>query len=128
MNVNSTSTSLPGLTPIVLGLAAALLIGAVLTGRQWPLIGDARVALALLLVLGMATCGSGGIGPAIAEARWTAPLALISIALGVVILAVGALALFGIALPGIADARQAFVAIAILSAVKLVLTLLDRVI
>ncbi len=128
MNANPASTGTFNVTPIVLGIAAALLIAAVLSGRQWPLISDQRVALGLLLVLGMAMCANGGIGPAIAEGRWMAPLALLSVVLGVAILVIGGLALFGVALPAIADTRQAFIAIAILSAAKVVLTLLDRVI
>src|SRR5512146_2076078 len=82
MNASPVSTSTPNIAPIVLGIAAALLIAAVLSGRQWPLIGDQRAALGLLLVLGLATCAGGGSGPAFAEGRWMAPLALMCIAIG----------------------------------------------
>lgn len=128
MNANTASTTSPAIMPIILGVAAALLIAAVLSGRQWPLVSDERVALALLVVLGMAMCASGGIGPAVAEGRWMAPLALISMAIGAVIIVIAALGFFGIALPWIAGARQAFVAVAALSAVKVLLTLLDRIV
>lgn len=128
MNANTASTTSPAIVPIILGIVTALLIAAVLSGRQWPLIAEPRMALALLVVLGMAMCASGGIGPAFAEGRWAAPLALISMAIGVVIILIAALTFFGVALPGIAGAREAFIAVAALGAVKVLLTLLDRIV
>jgi hypothetical protein len=56
-------------TTIILGILAAGLVFAVLTGRRVPLISSERVALIVLVVLGMAMC-TNGIGRVAAANAW----------------------------------------------------------
>lgn len=112
-------------TTIVFGLLAALLVFAVLTGRKLPLIGSERVALIVLVGLGMAMC-MNGIGRVAAASAWTQPLAIVGSLVGVLILIVGVAGFFGWQLPLVAGARQAIIAVSGLAIVKIVLSLLHR--
>lgn len=112
-------------TTIVFGLLAALLVYAVLTGRKLPLIGSERVALIVLVGLGMAMC-MNGIGRVAAAGAWTHPLAILGSLVGVLILVVGVAGFFGWQLPLVDGARQAIIAVSGLAIVKLALSLLHR--
>ena len=70
-----------GLLVAVLGVVAALLIFAVLTNRPIPFISSERVAMIVLVVVGVAMCALGGIGPTIARFGWTSPVFIVGAAL-----------------------------------------------
>jgi hypothetical protein len=104
-------------TPLGLGLVAAVIVFASLTGRQLPLIGTPRAALIALLIIGMAMC-TGGIGQVSASGRWTSPLAILGYLLGAAILLVILSAFTGWKLPLINTETQAVAAVAALIATK----------
>jgi hypothetical protein len=103
----------------------ALLAFAVLTGRQVPFITGECASLILLVVLGMAMC-SAGIGRVAAADAWTHPLAILGYLLGVVILIIAAAGIFDWQMPLITGARQAIIAVSLLSVAKLVISFLHR--
>ncbi len=77
MKTNSISTTGGGnLIVIILGIVAALLVFAVLTGRKVPLLSSDRAVLLALVVIGMAICSQGGIGRVAASRAWLHPLPL----------------------------------------------------
>jgi hypothetical protein len=113
------------LTSAVLGVLAALLVLATLTGRNVPFIASDRAALVVLLVLGMAMCARG-IGRVAALGGWAHPLSILGYLVGILILAIAAASLIGKPLPLISTVRQAILAIAVLSVIKLLLSTLHR--
>lgn len=123
----------------VLGIVLVVLVIGTLSNAtdSLPLIGSDRGALIALLVVGMAMCAVGGIGPAQATLGWTHPMTLLGSAFGTLILFVGGAALMGqgsflapraAGLPRPTDAgettspeRGAFVVITILIIAKLLI-------
>ncbi len=106
-----------------LGVLALLLIVAVLAGlnTQLPLVDTDRGAFIALAVLGAAMCSAGGIGTAIAKRGWADPVTIIGSVLGVLMLALIVLALLGVRLPFAATDREAFMALAVLGVVKVLI-------
>jgi hypothetical protein len=121
MKGNTMSITNQLLPPFVIGLACAGIIFAALTGRSLPLISDPRAALIALLVLGMTLCALGGIGQVGASGRWTSPLAILGILLGIALLVVFVAAFAGWKLPFVQNDNQAVATVAVLMAVKYVI-------
>lgn len=127
MKTLSLSTALsPGV--IVMGALAAAVLLIVLTGAKVPLLSNIRVSLIVLLVLGMAICAQGGIGPVAAANQWTHPNAIIGYVLGLLILVTAISAWAGFTLPYAQNDRQAFVAMAILMVAKVLNTVIHSLI
>lgn len=126
MNTNTMSRSGTNVSVIALGILAALLIFAVLTGRKIPFLESDRAALFALVIIGMLICSQAGIGRVAASGAWWHPFTIIGYLLGAVIILIGIAALFGRNIPPLASYYQSFVAIAIIAAVKLVLTTIHR--
>jgi hypothetical protein len=125
--MKATEMSIMGntLTSAVLGVMAALLVLATLTGRKIPLISSERAALIVLVVIGMAMCARG-IGRVAALGEWAHPLSILGYLIGALILVIAIALLAGKPLPWISTIRQAMLAVALLSAAKLVLSALHR--
>ena len=107
------------LVPLVaLGIVEAAIVIAALAKIPLPLNVDYRGALVVFLVVGMAMCT---MGMGITQYGWLNPFNLVGILIGVVILAIAAMAIFGAHLPFIADERAAILVIAALMVAKVVL-------
>ena len=106
------------LTLVALGIVEAVILVASLARFELPLVGSDRAALVMFVVIGMAMCG---MGMGITQYGWLNPFNLVGIVIGVVILAIGALAIFGVRLPYIVDDRSALLAIAALMFTKIIL-------
>jgi hypothetical protein len=126
MKTNSISTGGSNLAVIALGILAALLVFAVLTGRKVPLLSTDRAALLALVVIGMIICTQGGIGQVSANGAWLHPLSILGYLLGATIILIGIAALFGKNIPPLTSFYQSFTAVAVIAAVKLVLTTIHR--
>jgi hypothetical protein len=126
MKTNTMSTSGTNLAVIALGILAALLVLAVLTGRRVPLLSSDRAALLALVVIGMLMCSQGGIGRVSASGAWLHPFSILGYLLGAVIILIGIVALFGRNIPPLTSYYQSFTAVAVIAAVKLVLTTIHR--
>lgn len=126
MKTNTMSTSGTNLVVIVLGILVALLIFAVLTGRKVPLLPSDRSALLALVIIGMLMCSQGGIGRVSASGAWWHPFSIIGYVLGAVIILIGIAALFGKNLPPLTSYYQSFTVVAVIAAIKLVLTTIHR--
>jgi hypothetical protein len=113
------------LTSAVLGVLAALLVLATLTGRRIPFVSSDRAALIVLVVLGMAMCARG-IGRVAAVGEWAHPLSILGYLVGALILVIAVASLAGKPLPLISSIQQAILAVGLLSAAKLVLSALHR--
>jgi hypothetical protein len=107
---------------VIMGLLAVAVLVIALTGARVPLLSNVRIRLAVLLVLGMAMCAQGGIGPVAAANQWTHPNAIAGYVLGTLILLVAASAWTRLKLPYLQNSQQAFVAVAILIGVKVLNT------
>jgi hypothetical protein len=118
MKANTLSITNALVLPLILGAAAAVIVYAVLTGKQLPLIGGPRAALIALLIVGMAMCGLGGIGQVGASGKWTSPLAIAGYLLGTAILVVILSAFTGWKLPLIQGEAQAVAAVGGMMLVK----------
>ncbi len=128
MTTNTSVSPVSGVIVLVLGISAALLVFFVLTGRQVPIVGNEGGALLALGIIGMAMCALGGIGPVQATLGWNHPLTIVGSILGVAALLIVILPLIGVRLPMIADARSAVLTLAVIMAVKVVLTGVSRLI
>lgn len=126
MKTNQISNVGTNIYVIVLGVLAALLILAVLTGRKLPFLASERAALVTVVVLGMLICSRAGIGQIAAQGAWWHPLSIAGYLLGAAILAIGIAALFGRNIPPMASYYQSFVAVTAIAAIKLVLTTIHR--
>jgi hypothetical protein len=117
-----------GINPVVilLGILAALLVFAVLTGKKVPVLSTDRAALLGLVVIGMAICAQIGIGRVSASGAWTHPFSIIAYLLGAAIILIGLAALFGKPIPPLANYRQSFLAVVTIAVIKLVLTTIHR--
>lgn len=114
------TTSIPSpinLSVIVLALLIAVIVFVAVTGKKIPVISNTRVAMGVILLLGMAICTSG-IGRVAAFQQWTHPLAILGYLLGALILVVGLGMIFGLKLPYIQSDAQAIVIVAILLGAK----------
>lgn len=107
----------------VLGLLSVLLVAAVIGGVKLPLISNEKVALIVLLVLGMAMCASGGIGRVAGVNGWAHPISILGYLVGVLILVVAVAAFMRRPLPLVPDGRAALIAVLALMVVKYLLTL-----
>lgn len=126
MKTNTLSTSGINLAIIVLGILAVALIGFVMTGRKIPWLSSDRAALIALVVIGMAICSMGGIGRVAASGEWLHPFSIVGYILGAAIIVIGIAALFGKQIPPLTSYYQSFIAVAVIAAVKLVLTAIHR--
>ncbi|HLO27799.1 MAG TPA: hypothetical protein VK249_01610 [Anaerolineales bacterium] len=126
MKTNTMSTSGTSLAVIALGILAALLVLAVLTGRKVPLLSTDRSALLALVVIGMFMCAQGGIGRLSASGAWLHPFSIIGYLLGAAIIVIGIAALFGKYIPPLTSYYQSFTTVAVIAAIKLVLTTIHR--
>ena len=106
---------------LAMGIIVALLIGVGLAGFHNRLGLSDRAAFGILTVAGMAFCLTG---MKIEIYGWKNPFNLAGSLLGVIILLLVASVFTGIPFPGIAGAHEAFIALAILIALKVVLDLL----
>jgi hypothetical protein len=106
---------------LVMGIAVALLIGAVLAGFHGRLGLSDRAAFGILTITGMAFCLTG---MKIETYGWKNPFNLVGSLLGVIILLLVAAVFTGIPFPGVAGDREAFIALVILIVLKVVVDLL----
>lgn len=126
MKTNTMPTSGTNLVVIALGIFAALLVFAVLTGRKVPLLSSDRSALLALVFIGLLICSQGGIGRVSANGAWLHPFSIIGYVLGVAIIVIGIAALFGKNIPPLTSYYQSFTAVAVIAAIKLILTTIHR--
>jgi hypothetical protein len=112
---------------IVLGVLAGAVLVVTLTGTKVPLLSNLRISLIVFVVLGMAMCTSG-IGRVAATGQWTHPLSILGYVLGALVLAIATAAFFSVKLPLVADGKQAFVAMATLTAAKVLNSVLHSLI
>lgn len=113
------------ISSVLLGGLALLVVFATLSGRKIPLLSNDKAALAALVILGMAMC-MRGVNRVAATGSWAHPLAIVGYLLGGLILVLAIAVLIGKPLPWVSTARQAVIATAILTAVKLVISTLHR--
>lgn len=119
------TTSFPspiGLNAILLALLIAGIVFIAVTGKKVPVLSNTRVAMGIVLVLGMAMCTSG-IGRVAALQQWTHPLAILGYLLGATILVISLGTIFGWKLPFIQSDAQAILVVAVLMGLKVVNTL-----
>ncbi len=126
MKANSLSFASFNLASIVLLALIGVLVFAVLSDKKLPLISGERAPLIALLVLGMALCTNSGINRVAAANAWTHPLAILGYLLGATILLAIAAGIFTFRLPFVDNPRAAFLVAAILTAAKLVLGFVHR--
>jgi hypothetical protein len=126
MKTNTMSTSVTNLAVIALGIFAALLVFAVLTGRKLPLLSSDRSALLALVLIGLLMCSQGGIGRVSANHAWLHPFSIIGYVLGVAIIVIGMAALLGKNIHPLTSYYQSFTAVAVIAGIKLVLTTIHR--
>ncbi len=126
MKTNALSTS--GVNPVVifLGILAALLVYAVLTGRRVPILTTDRSALLGIIIIGMAICSRIGIGRVSALGAWAHPFSIIGYLLGAAIILIGLAALFGKQIPPLTSYHQSFQAVVVIALTKIVLTTIHR--
>ncbi len=118
MNTSSTSFSGNYLLAAILGILAVALVFLFVTGRPIPLISGDRAAFIALAVIGLAMCATGGIGTAVGQYGWTHPITIIGSLLGVLALGLVGATLVNIRLPFVPDDRAAFIALAAIGVVK----------
>lgn len=121
MNNNITQSTGSNLIPAVLGIAAAILIFFVLSNRPLPLITTDRAALIALVIIGFAMCTVGGSGKAFTAYGMAHPITIIGSILGVLILLLAGARLVNVSLPLIVDDRAAFIAVAAIGVLKVVI-------
>ncbi|MCU0521958.1 MAG: hypothetical protein MUF84_14860 [Anaerolineae bacterium] len=106
-----------------LGVLAIAVLTIALTGAKVPLLSNLRISLVLFIVLGMTVCTSG-IGRVAALGEWSHPLSIVGYVLGGLILLIAIAVFAGMKLPLIGSDRQALIAVAILSGVKILNSLI----
>src|SRR5574342_598797 len=126
MKTNTLSTGGTNLAVIALGILATVLVFLVLTGRKVPLLSSDRSALLAFVVIGMLICSNAGIGRVATSGAWWHPFSIIGYLLGAAIIAIGIAALFGKNIPPLTSYNQSFTAVAVIAAIKLVLTTIHR--
>lgn len=105
---------------IILGLLAAGVVAAALTGTRLPWIGSDRAALIALIILGMSMCA---LGMQTVTYGWLNPFNLIGILLGALALGGAVAVLAGVRVPYISGDRAAIIALSLLMAVKVALAI-----
>lgn len=113
-------TSVISPTIFILASLTGVVLFVILKGIKVPLLSNPKVALAILIVLGMTVCSQGGIGRIAATGNWTHPQAILGYLLGVSILLVAASVFFNFKLPFVTSHQQAFLIIAVLMGAKVV--------
>jgi hypothetical protein len=110
------------ISPTILNLAAlaAAVLFIALKGIKFPLLSNSKVALGILIVLGMTICSQGGIGRIAATGNWAHPQAILGYILGAAILLIAASTFFNFNMPFITSQQQAFVIIAVLLGAKII--------
>ncbi len=127
MKTNTMSASGTNLVVVVLGLLAAFLVFMALTGRKVPLLPSDRAVLLAVVIIGMLMCTQGGIGPLSAIGAWLHPLSIVGYVLGAIIVFIGIAAVFGKLIPPLTSYYQSIIAVAVIAAIKIVLTTIHRV-
>jgi hypothetical protein len=127
MKTNQLSTSVTILISIGLTTLAAWLTYGVLTGRKIPMISGDRAALLALFVIGFCMCAVG-ISRVSATGQWAHPLTIIGYFLGVLALLVAAAGYFSFRFLFVHDPRGAMIAVGVLMAAKLVLSIVHSLI
>ena len=127
MKTNQLSTTVNTLISFGLAALAALFVFGVLTGKRIPMVNGDRTALLVLFVIGFAMCGLG-VSRISATGQWTHPLTIIGYLLGILAMPIAAAGYFGFRLAFIHDPRGAMITVGILMAVKLVLSIVHRLI
>src|SRR5438874_13437561 len=79
----------------MLGIVAALIVGALLANICLPLLGSDRATFIALVVVGMSMCALGGIGRAQSSGGWTNPVSVVGILIGSIALVLVAAVLTG---------------------------------
>jgi hypothetical protein len=123
MNTNLQTSGTNNWIVIGLGILAAVIIFLALTGRPIPLISGDRAAFLVLVVIGLAMCTVGGIGPAVSNYGWAHPLTIAGSVFGVLILLLSAKVLAGVSMPVIVTDRDAIVALTVLCIIKIIINL-----
>lgn len=118
MKTQNTRARLPSL---LVGMITALWIVTVLAGWHSLLGLSDRAAFVALLVAGVILCTTG---MEIQRYGWTNPFNLLGSAFGIVILLLGVAFFTGLPLPGLNNDRGAFITLAALMSLKVVLDLL----
>ena len=127
MKTNQLSTGVTILITIGLATLAALLVFGVLTGRKIPMISGDRAALLALFVIGFSMCALG-ISRISATAQWAHPLTIIGYLLGALAILFAAAGYFGFRFLFVHDPRGAMIAVGVLLAAKLVLSIVPSLI
>lgn len=122
MKTNQFSVGVNILISIGLAILAALLVFGVLTSRKIPMISGDRAALLVLFVIGFAMCGLG-ISRISASGQWVHPLTIISYLLGALAMLFAGAGYFGFRFLFVHDPRGSMIAISVLMAAKLVLSI-----
>lgn len=107
-------------TILVLAVLAGAVLFIALKGIKFPLLSNPKVALGVLIILGMTICSQGGIGRIAAVGNWTHPQAILGYILGAAILLVATSVFFNFQLPFVTSHQQAFVILAILLGAKVI--------
>lgn len=128
MKANSVSTGGSNLAVIALGILAASLVFAVLTGIKVPLLSSDRAALLALVVIGMSICARAGIGKVAARGEWLHPFSIVGYILGAAIIVIAVVALFGKNIPPLTSYHQSFTVVAVIALIKMVLAGIHRLI
>ena len=120
------TTSIPSpinLNVIILALLITVVVFIAVTEKKIPVISNTRVAMGVILLLGMAMCTSG-IGRVAAIQQWAHPLAILGYLLGALILVIGLGIVFGMKLPYIQSDVQAIIIVTILLGAKVANTVI----
>jgi hypothetical protein len=113
-------------TAAVIGLLAALFVLAVLGGVALPLVTSDKIAVLVLGIVGLVMCTLAGSGPTIASKGWSNPFTIVGTVLGILILLIVLGVLLGVQLPLLADDRDAFLAVAGIGLLKVLINGLSR--
>jgi hypothetical protein len=127
MRTNQLSTGFNIIISIGLASLAGLLVFGALTGKKIPFIQGDRAALLVLFIVGFSMCGLG-ISRISATGQWAHPLTIIGYLLGVAAILFAAAGYFGFPILAVHDPRGAIIAVSILMAAKLVLSIVHSLI
>jgi hypothetical protein len=113
------SSSINGqLVPFLLGIVVVGIVLVIASGnKSIPLLSNPKLALIAIFVIGFAMC-TNGIGAVAASGKWTSPIGILGILLGIAILVIVIAALAGWKLPFIEGDTQAIIAVTGLIGVK----------
>jgi hypothetical protein len=125
MKSNSVSLNANSIVLATLGLVGAVLVLAVLTNRQIPLVSGDRRAFFVLFAVGFVMCALGPLRNVQPKA-WMQPMNVIAALLGGLALFLGIVVLTDWRLSLIPDNRAAFIALAVIVLSKVVLATLHH--